>query len=85
MTMPKVHSDTDTALLENAIAHTASAIRMAGAIATREHMTQTEIQAVLSRVLYHLSQAQGEHHKMQLIRERNNPRRKKGQAEAASE
>lgn len=80
MTVPKVHSDTDTAALENAIAHTANAMRMAGAIATREHMTQTETKAALSSIIYHLAQAQEQHRAMQAIRNRNNPRRRKGPA-----
>jgi len=80
MTVPKVHSDTDTAALENAVSHTASAMRMAGAIATRDHMTQTEIKALLSSIIYHLAQAQEQHYKMQIIRNRNNPRRRKGGA-----
>lgn len=84
MTKPKIHSDSDSVLLGDAIAHTNTAIELLGRIALRDGMRITDVRASLAGALVHLAQSQRNLHQMQGIRDANNPRRKAKTAAAQS-
>lgn len=79
MTRPKVHSDKDAALLLDALAHNGDALRLAAAIAQHDHLTRTEVRALLASVISHMAATQEKLREMQRIREENNPRRRKSE------